>query len=248
MKQVIKDRIARIDKEIDELVVQCNAALEREREMEGKIFFANASGSKGLLARIQALTEKKEEITDKALYGSMAKTKFERGMEDRQTNLAAAQAEALDIARQFGEAALAGDTELAKELKHKLGNANRIVAIYENSLDNWKNKEDKIVFKKEAVRKTILEPTTERAIYQVDNPRPADPEVLRAIELLKNKGKELKPEANKTNIAMITPTEADKINGPTDEHDKYRPKEDIAYDNSIFEKVDKPKVVIDFGE
>lgn len=126
MRQVVKDRLGRIDEQIARLQELYKTATKE-------------SLRKNFLYEIQRLCEKKDDITNKEIFGTIRLDKYQRGLEDRKAKLDDALEErnlyTEDIVLAMQEIPV--DVARITRLKNRLGNCNRIVAIYQNSLDSW---------------------------------------------------------------------------------------------------------------
>src|SRR5271163_1565259 len=169
MRQVIKDRIARIDTKIAECQELYKVKFKQENDpTSGKLFNAS-TGTKALERKIQELLDEKEQILDKAIFGSIKQSKFDRGLEDRQENLNFSLSEQREITTQLAQALADDDISEAKRLRVKLGNCNRIVAIYQNSLNSWMKKKETVVAEREREVNTLT--VKERqAVHAIENP------------------------------------------------------------------------------
>lgn len=184
MRQVIKDRIARLDVKISELQERYKVTTK-------------ASFQKNIEHEIARLLEQKEELYNKAIFGSMNQSKYDIGLEDRQFNLNNALDEQRVVTEQMTAALFAQNLEEAKVLRIKLGNCNRIVAIYQNSLNHWINKKKSLVMEKE---RKVVSIKDEREIKKIETP--IDEEILSIINSTKKNPKYLAE--NKTTIELLT--------------------------------------------
>src|ERR1700688_2360914 len=126
MRQVVKDRLARIDEQITRLQGQYKTAVKD-------------SFKKNILYEIERLCEKKDTIANHAIFGRVNMSKYQHGLTERQMNLDGAieeqKAISEDIVLCLQDTPI--DVARIKRLRAKLGNCNRIVAIYQNSMDTW---------------------------------------------------------------------------------------------------------------
>ena len=166
MRQVVKDRLARLDDRIKQLQDSYASATKE-------------SFKKNYLYEIERLCEKKEEITNHAIFGTINMSKYQFGLQERQMNYNNSVEEQKEIADAIALELLESvvNVNRIKHLKAKLGNCNRIIAIYRSSLDNWIAKGNRVT----------AEPPRSAAGYKEEKRIPAgetlaDPEVLKAIE------------------------------------------------------------------
>src|SRR5271156_4880497 len=136
MRQVIKDRIARLDAQITEL----QELYKTKFTVDG----SKAFGLKSIELKIHELVAKRGEIIDRALFAPIGKNKYEIGLADRQANYDDSLEEQKVYMDSLAQAVKDGDLETARRYRVKLGNCNRIVAIYKNSLDTWTAKSSRV--------------------------------------------------------------------------------------------------------
>ena len=200
MRQIYKDRIARIEAEIAELqeLFKIYYAREQEAETQGrKLFFGAANSSKAVQERVQQLLDKREQVANKAIFGTVKQSKFKQVLADRQFNYENALEDKHAIWEDLAFALANGNESEVNRLKTKLGNMNRTISIYKRALDYWKDKERSVIIVpdyKPADRRTEIE-------IQTVN-RPVDEEVLAIIQ-----GKNKKPENNATRDLLMRPEE-----------------------------------------
>jgi hypothetical protein len=186
MRQVVKDRLARIDERIRELQELYNNT-------------SKESFKKNYLYEIQRLCDKKDEIANHAIFGSLNMSKYQHGLQERQMNLEGAIEEQKAIADDILLCMEDPSPDLArlKRLRAKIGNCNRIIAIYRKSLESWiRRGANTAIVKPERARLTLKE---DRAVYDVENKEP-DAEIVGYL----NNPRASTKAANSTSIEMIT--------------------------------------------
>lgn len=242
MRQVVKDRVARIDKEIGEIQELYKLAYEREKS-SSKQFFSSAYGTKVLEEKCQALIEKKEEILAKAIFGSLSQDKFERVLEDRMFNYECAMEELKILTTELREIAATTpeDSGKIKEISGKIGAKNRIVAVYKASVDNWMAKKISIQ-EKRTVKANVVKYKEMQEITRIE--AGPDPEVLKILQAPRNaSGKIIASVAtNETNLETL--------NNNTPTHIEANEQSDASYEayvRSVEESKKKERVIIDFG-
>jgi DNA repair ATPase RecN len=162
MRQIVKDRVARIDSEIallkEEFAIRY-AAEQDDLNTGKRRFFGTANGSKMIFERVEALNAKREAVINKAIFGSMQQTKYERGLEDRKFNYEQAMLVQKNLMDDLSAVMMKQpfDEQRARELRRQLGNANRAVAVYSTSLSKWIEKKQHIQITLNPTPLTVVE-------------------------------------------------------------------------------------------
>lgn len=148
MRQITKDRLARIDAKVIELQEEFRLQFAYEQKLDAenptrKDFFAKAHGSKAVQLKVQQLLDQREQIINKELFGSMKQSRYNQGLEERKFNYHEAIQLQAEYVHQLTTLVMTDSENLLaiKQKRVQLGNQNRIVAIHKNSLEKWLLKE-----------------------------------------------------------------------------------------------------------
>lgn len=177
MKQIDKDRIARIDAEIERYqeMFKIRYALESAPDYKREAFDAHHN-SASIQRKVQELLEKREKLLNRAIFGSMKKSAWERKVEERRFNYEAAMEEQQYYIDEIADALRRGDEIELNTLRRKLNEANRLSAIYKKSLTFILDKKQTVQFTSEYKQ---LDVNTEKEVASAM--RPPDQEILDII-------------------------------------------------------------------
>lgn len=190
MRQVLKDRLDRIDMEIAFQQFRYKEQYAKEKEAGAKVLIG---GTKAIEQQIQKLIEKKEALMDKYLHEKVGSDKYIRGLADRKFNYESAVEEQEEFSRQLLEI-LESDSSRIEEIKYlrdKITGLNRLIAIYKKTLEMWIAKATQIREKGEVpVKYRQMNTKTNEEIGDESSTKlslvEADPQVLAILNTPKN--------------------------------------------------------------